>query len=84
MRGDGPEIIAGAPNHSHGRAFIPIVSCSVLAFEEGGVVSVEPLGIYVVDHRCEYYYPLKGVEPDFRTVERLADILKKEREGTLN
>jgi hypothetical protein len=84
MTGDGFGIVAGAPVHSHGRAFIPIVSCSVLTFERGTVISVVPLGIYVVDHRTEYYYPLTGDEPDFEAVERLAEILQQERERSVN
>jgi hypothetical protein len=84
VNGDNSGIVAGAPSHSHGRAFIPIILRSVLTFESGAAISVEPLGIYVVDHEIEYYYPLAGDAPDFGAVERLAEILQKEREGFVN
>ncbi len=84
MNEDGPGIVAGAPSHSHGRAFIPIVLRSVFAFGSGAAIMVEPIGIYVVDHTIEYYYPLIGDEPDFEKVERLAEILQKEREQSVN
>jgi len=84
MNGDGSVIVAGTPAHSHGRAFIPIVLQSVLACEHGAVISVVPIGIYVVDHQIEYYYPLTGDEPDFEKVERLAEILQNERERSVN
>ncbi len=84
MNGDGSGIVAGYPNRSHGRAFIPIVSRSVHAYQSGAVISLEPLGIYVVDRHTEYYYPLRGVEPDFGSVERLSEILQKERERSRN
>ncbi|MDG6256506.1 MAG: hypothetical protein QCH35_02795 [Methanomicrobiaceae archaeon] len=79
MSGDGSRFIAGAPNHCHGRAFIPIARYSVFAFGSGAAITVEPLGIYVVDDEIEYYYPLAGDEPDFEAVERLTEILQKER-----
>jgi hypothetical protein len=84
MNGDGSGIVAGVPNHSHGRAFIPIISRSVHTYQNSAVISLEPLGIYVVDHQTEYYYPLRGDEPDFGNVERLAEILQKERERSRN
>lgn len=84
MNGDGSGLIAGAPNHSHGRAFIPIAHYSVFTFGSGAAIMVEPLGIYVVDREIEYYYPLAGDEPDFEAVERLAEILQKEREQSVN
>jgi hypothetical protein len=84
MNDEGFGIVAGTPNHSHGRTFIPIVSRSVLTCRGGAMITVKPLGIYVVDHRTEYYYPLTEKLPDFDAVERLAGILQQERKRSAN
>jgi len=72
-------IVAGAPSRRHGRAFIPIVRRTVHIFERSAAISLDPIGIYVVDENAEYYYSLRGAPPDFSHVERLDEILQQER-----